>query len=103
LSVDSQIGKVGNIDTLLSLSYWNRLSSISGLNLKLDVPSYKFLRNLSVLFSNALFLINSISVSGVLRELINLPVTRGVYGLLSSSFKDKKFNPSVFSGILKVF
>jgi len=32
-----------------------------------------------------------------------LPVTRGVHGLLSSSFNDKKFNPDVFSRIPKVF
>jgi len=32
-----------------------------------------------------------------------LPVIKGVQGLLFFSFNDKKFNPSVFSGIPRVF
>ena len=42
------------------------------------------------------------SVLGVSGGLINLPIIRGVQGLLFS-FKDKKFNPRVFLGISKVF
>ncbi len=50
-----------------------------------------------------LFSLKGIPVSGVLGRLINLPVTGGIQGLFSSSFKDKKFNPGVFSEIPKVF
>jgi len=41
-------------------------------------------------------------VLGISGGLINLPVIGDVHGLLSL-FKDKKFNPEVFSGIPKVF
>jgi len=79
------------------------LSSISSPNLKLEVPSYRFLRGLFLLSSKGIFLVISDSVLGVSKGLISFPITGGVYRLLSFSFKDKKFNPSVFSGMPKVF
>ena len=64
---------------------------------------YRFLRGLSIVSSKGILLVISDSVSGVSERLINLPVNRDVHGLLSSSFKDKKFNLDVFSEIPKVF
>jgi len=64
---------------------------------------YRFLRGLSEIPSESVFLIISNSVSGVFEGLINLPVTGSVYGLFSSLFKDKKFNSDVFFRIPKVF
>ena len=103
LFVDSQVRKVGSISFCFWFDCWNRFSSIFIPNLKLDVPLYIFLKGLSVVFFKGILLVTSNSVSRVPRELINLPVTEDIYGLLSFSFKDKKFNPSIFSRIPKVF
>ncbi len=67
------------------------------------MSSYRFLRGLSVVSFEGVFLVISDSVSRVSGGLINLPITGDVHELLSSSFKDKKFNSSVFSRISKVF
>ncbi len=101
--IDFQVGKVGNTDTWFLLDWLNGLSSILGLNLKLEVPSYRFLRGLSVFYLGGVFLVVNISVSRVLRGLINLLVTGSIQGLFSSLFNDKKFNPDIFSEILRVF
>ena len=77
-SVDSQVGKVGNTGILLSLGYWNGLSSICDLNLKWEVSLYRFLKGLSVLSLGVLCLLNGIPISGIPEGLINLPVTGDV-------------------------
>ncbi len=70
-----------------------------GLNLRVKIPPYRLLSGLSRR-SSPLDVFNS--VLGVSGGLINLPVIGGVHRLFFS-FKDKKFNPGVFSGIPKVF
>ena len=86
----------------------NGLSSLSGPNLRLDVPSYKFLRGLSLegtllrRFSKSSPLGVCDSVLGVPGGLINFPVSGGFQGF-SSSFSPIAFISGVVSGILKVF
>ena len=72
-------------------------------NLRLEVPPYGFLDDLSSNFSKGILESVCDSVLGVPEGLINLPVTGGVQGFLSSSFNDKKFNSDMFSGIPRVF
>src|SRR6266540_2977466 len=108
LSVDSQVGKVGNMKILSLSGLLNGFSFLSGPNLKLDVPSYRSFRSLS---DGGWFLRRSSSSSSlgvcdsVLRVpegLINLPVSGSFQGF-SSSFNPIAFIPGVVSGILKVF
>src|SRR6266498_5033355 len=102
-SVASQVGKVGNMGTWSLFDDWNRLSSLLGLNLRVEVSPYilsgSLLRRSSISSPlGVLFSLNGVPVSGVFEGLINLPVTGGVHGFFSS-LKNKKFNPKVFSKI----
>ncbi len=77
-------------------------------NLRVEVPSYNFLKDLSL--GGALSRRSSKSsplgvcdsVLDVPRGLINVPVSEGFQGF-SSSFSPIAFIPDVVSGILKVF
>ncbi|SRR6266498_1892887 len=102
-SADSHVGKVGNIGVCLPIGYLNGLSLVLGLNLRLEIPSYRFLSSLSVLFFKGVLLVIYNPVSGVSEGLINFPSSGSVQGLLSSSFNNKKFNSDIFSGIPNVF
>ncbi len=116
-SVDSQVGKVGNIGILLLSGLLNGFSFLSGPNLRLEVPSYGFLRGLSLggtlskrfskgipegFFFNSIAVVN-VSVSGVLGGLISFPVSESFQGFSSSLFNPIAFIPDVVSEILKVF
>ncbi len=103
MSVDSHVGKVGNISTQLLLDDWNEFFSLSDLNLRLDVSLYILLNGLPRRSSISSPLGVFDSVSEVFKGLINFPVTGGVHGLLFSLFSDKKFNSSIFFRIPKVF
>ncbi len=87
----------------------NRFSFLSDPNLRLEVPSYKFLRGfcsgdtLSRRFSIFSPLGVCCSGLGISRGLINLPVSGGFQGFSSFSFSPIAFIPDVVSGILKVF
>src|SRR6266498_2545918 len=88
--------------------FTNRSSSLLGLNLRLEVPSNKFVRGFS---GGGSFLKKSSkssplgicdSVLGVPEGLINFSVSGGFQGFFSS-FSLIAFIPGVVSGILKVF
>jgi len=72
--VDFQVKKVGNIGTQSLDDDQNGFSSGSGSNLKLEVPSYGFLSDLSRRSSKSSSLGIFDSVLGVSRGLINFPV-----------------------------
>src|SRR6266542_6679898 len=86
----------------------NGLSSLSGPNLRLEIPSYEFFRGFSGEGSSLKRSSKSSplgvcdSVLGVPEGLINLPVSGGFQGFFSS-FSPIAFIPDVVSGILKVF
>ena len=84
----------------------NRFSSLSGSNLRLEVSSYRFLKDLSLFClsrrsskSSPLGVCDS--VLGVSEGLISFPVFGGFQGF-SSSFSPIVFIPNVVLGILKV-
>ena len=82
-SVDSQVGKVGNIGILLLSGLLNGFSFLSGPNLRLEVPSYKFFRGLSLggILSRKSSIFSPLGVCDSVLEvpgrLINLPVSGG--------------------------
>src|SRR6266540_2987505 len=80
---------------------------MSGPNLKSEVSPNSLLngglRGFSITSPlGILFSLNDVPVSGVFGRLIKLLFFEGVHGFFFS-FKDRKFNPEVFSGIPKVF
>ena len=79
------------------------MSSLSSPKLIGISPSCRFLNDLlRGSFSAGVISLSGVLGSRVLRGLINFPITGGIQEL-SFSFKDKKFNPKVFLGILKIF
>jgi len=81
--VNFQVGKVSNLGIEFLLNDQNGLSSLSGLNLRVEVPSYMLYGSLSRRSSissplGTLRSLEGVSVSRVFGGLINLPIIGGV-------------------------
>ena len=82
LSVDSQVGKVGNTGTRPLSDEVNGSLLVSGPNLKVEIPPYEFLGGVSNKSSKGILLGRVLvicdPVLGVLGGLINLPIIEDV-------------------------